>query len=306
MKTYVALVLDRSLSMKPIKTQTIMLYNEQVQQLKLDSEDDKDIHCSLVTFNGNVFEHLWNVPASELCESTDEGYNPEGGTALYDAVCHTVKKLQKEDQKDARFLVMVITDGDDTMFGRSKYNQEAMTQTIAQAEKAGNWTITFMGCDKSSLLKLAKTTGMRMGNVAVWDPSMADKAFEGHTRALKHYLQEADHEVKTAGGGFYGQECLDFTAPPTQWNKLDVLHQAFLQGSADVQSWNSAADLQPRGIDTKKKYGARAKPSMLRSCGLNSNHLDDSPENVNVSLSGHTWTEGLTNVFGTSCKVDLS
>ena len=72
MKTYICLILDKSGSMEKSKKQTIESFNEQIQQIK--SDDDQDSFFSLITFNGKVFEHCWNENTNSVEELNDENY----------------------------------------------------------------------------------------------------------------------------------------------------------------------------------------------------------------------------------------
>ena len=68
-----------------------------------------------VYLNNHLDEHAWGKPASELVEINQETYKPDGGTALQDAIAHTLKKIKEKvtlGQKDA-VLVSIITDGEE-------------------------------------------------------------------------------------------------------------------------------------------------------------------------------------------------
>ena len=111
-KTHVAIILDRSGSMSSQRNKTVDGYNEQVQQMK-ENAQDQDITCSLITFNGNVVEHFWKQSADQLEESNYESYVPSGMTALYDALGYVIDKMMAEDDgdEDTAYLFTVISDG---------------------------------------------------------------------------------------------------------------------------------------------------------------------------------------------------
>lgn len=178
-KTHIAIILDRSGSMSHTKAQTVMGYNEQVEQIQQDSKD-QEILVSLVTFNGNVYEHFWNENAEKLTKASDVDYKPVGSTALYDAMGYVIDKLQKTTTEDdnTAYLLIVITDGEEN--ASKQYTDVAgLKKRIESLQKDKNWTFTYMGCSKDSLFRLAASTGMSLSNCALWDNSAAEAALGG-------------------------------------------------------------------------------------------------------------------------------
>jgi uncharacterized protein YegL len=166
-KTHVAVVLDRSGSMKSIAAQALQNYNEQIQQMK-ENAKDQDIFCSLVTFNGNVFEHLWDQPADTLEEADAESYQPDGGTAMRDAVGYTVKKLLDTTTPDENtaYLIVVISDGYENQ--SQHYSAADLRSLVNHCQGTKKWTFTYMGCSESYLNQVAQETGIPISNMAAW------------------------------------------------------------------------------------------------------------------------------------------
>lgn len=170
-KTHVVVVLDQSGSMWKTKSSTINGYNEQVQQAKEDAED-QDILFSLITFNGNVKEHLWNVPVTEVQEANEQDLQTQGSTALFDALGYTIQKLldttDTEDENTA-YLICVITDGEENT--SKHYNANSIKELIESVQSTGKWTISYMGCDGNYLKEVARRTSVPVANCAVWSNS---------------------------------------------------------------------------------------------------------------------------------------
>lgn len=168
--THVAIILDRSGSMWRTKAATVRGYNEQVQQIKEDAQDkNHDIFVSLVTFNGSVTEHLWDVPAEQLEEASEEDFIPKGSTAMRDALGHTIQKLldtTDSDDKDTAYLVCVITDGEEN--SSKHFGAPALKELIESVQNSDRWTINYMGCDETYLKRVAKETSVPVANCAVW------------------------------------------------------------------------------------------------------------------------------------------
>jgi uncharacterized protein YegL len=171
-KTRMAIVLDRSGSMASTKDAAIEGLNEQVQQARLRA-NEHDLRCSFVTFNGEVFEHLWDQPASELQEADPNDFQPMGGTAMRDAVGYTVQKLLATagpDDGETAYLVYVISDG-----------------------QTKRWTFTYMGCDEAYLRLIAAQTGTPIANFAAWSNKTgrdARKALHAQAVRSKGYFEQ--------------------------------------------------------------------------------------------------------------------
>jgi hypothetical protein len=167
------------------KAQAVQGYNEQVQQMKLNAKN-QDIFCSLVTFNGEVFEHQWCEEASKLNEATAEDYLTEGSTAMRDAIGYTVEKLMKTtDTKDENtaYLVVVISDGEEN--ASRHHTADSLRELIEPAQKSGKWTFTYMGCDAMYLKKVAQETSIPVANMAMWSNATPELATRGMVRNRK-------------------------------------------------------------------------------------------------------------------------
>jgi uncharacterized protein YegL len=163
-KTHVLLLLDRSGSMASIADQAVVWYNEQVQQLK-ENAKTQDIEVSLITFNANVFEHMWRKPADELKEATIASYSPNGGTSLRDAMGYAIDKAMAEDEPNMSYLFICITDGDDTT--SSKYQKTLIREIFQGIEKNQRWSHNLIGCEQDTIFQeLAQMTGLDVSNMA--------------------------------------------------------------------------------------------------------------------------------------------
>lgn len=195
-KTYVVMILDQSGSMGGTKAQAVQGYNEQVQQMKLNSKD-QDIFCSLITFNGEVFEHLWCEPADKLTEATTEDYKTEGSTAMRDAVGYAIEKLQRttDSKEDVAYLVVIVSDGEEN--ASKHYSIEALNELKASAEKTGKWTFTYMGCNERYLKKISQEMNIPISNMALWSNATPALAAQGMLRSCK----KVDHYYKSRAVG---------------------------------------------------------------------------------------------------------
>lgn len=178
--THVAFVIDRSGSMCVTAKDAVDGFNSQLEEVKQNAQH-QDIRCSLITFNDDVYEHLWEAPAEELKAATYESFVPSGWTAMYDAMGYTIDKLMRTtdpNEEGATYLVFVISDGKENFSKHFKGSQVA--SLVKEAESTGQWTISYMGCSVEDLQDVAQQTGIKLDNMAAWE----NKTGQGTRRAM--------------------------------------------------------------------------------------------------------------------------
>lgn len=193
LRTIVALILDQSGSMCTTVAQAVQGYNEQVQQMKINSKD-QEILCCLVTFNGQIYEHQWLVNANELSEAAPEDYITNGSTAMRDAIGYTLDKLIKttdiNDENNA-YLVFVVSDGDEN--ASQHYSAGALRERIQTLQDTKRWTFSYMGCDEKYLKKVAAETAIPVANMAMWSnatPELATRGIKFAAAKMNKYYRE--------------------------------------------------------------------------------------------------------------------
>ncbi len=203
-KTYYMLILDKSGSMMSVANKTVEGFNEQVQMIK-DLEKkfpEQKIRVSLTTFNHNVSHDIFlkkpkKLPLlkaalrvngrSDVQDDNVVSYQPEGMTALYDAIGLSVKKLKKEIKKEikkdkATAIVVILTDGHENSSRLYKY--EKITYMIKKLEKTGNWTFSYLGATPDAVEIAGRLNINKHNAMALKKEDMAisfkilDKAFE--------------------------------------------------------------------------------------------------------------------------------
>lgn len=176
-KEHIALILDKSGSMSTCIEATVSNYNEQIEQIKLNKQDGQDITVSLVTFNANVYEHLFEEPVDRLELASTAGYQPEGSTNIWDAVGHIIDRWQKDtpvDDEDHSYLVILISDGGHNSNGT--WNIHRLREEIVRLQETKRWTFTFLGHDPAYLQQVSAVTGIPLGNMGVWSNAGGNKS----------------------------------------------------------------------------------------------------------------------------------
>jgi uncharacterized protein YegL len=226
--THTVLILDQSGSMQDTKAAAVQNYNEQIQQAKLNSKD-QDIFCSLITFNGEVFEHVWTEPAEKLNEATESDYVTEGATAMRDAIGYTVKKLlETTDHKDENvsYLVVIVSDGEENSSKHFKRpsdvdiragKKDELKSLMEEVQKTGRWTFTYMGCDDAYIKRVAEETAIPIANCAKWSnatPAMAIRGLCQNRAKLEKFYTCRSEGLSASAQVYSNDSCklADFTA----------------------------------------------------------------------------------------------
>jgi len=176
-KTHGVFILDKSGSMAGLREQVVTAFNEQVQQLRILAKS-QPAFCSLITFNGDVEEVRWKEDANTFPEATIGDYLPAGATALYDAMGYTLSKLQREDDGDTSYLVIVQSDGETN--SDCKFTPSAVQELVKSCENSERYTIVYIGCDEDVIREVVRNLGIHVSNTAKMDTS----SFYGYNSSM--------------------------------------------------------------------------------------------------------------------------
>lgn len=193
LRTYIAIILDKSGSMSIVKNETILGFNEQVQSIR-KAEKDKENHrsiVSLVTFNDNVDVVFFNQPIDSLKELTADDYNPDGLTAMLDAVGYTIDRLKREtDTEDPNnaYLIIVMSDGMEN--ASREYTRTDIAERIQSLQKTERWTFTYMGANQD-LSKIEEELYIPKGNITSFnaDAQGTLQGFATMSTATANYIR---------------------------------------------------------------------------------------------------------------------
>ena len=156
--TEIVVVVDRSGSMKKLQSATIEGFNEFLtDQKKIKGK----AQFSLVLFSSPGKEDIVfnSVDINEVYELDEDNYQPNGTTALYDALGKTIKamktrikKLEKKEKPD-RVIFVIITDGEEN--SSRIYNKSKVFRMISKQEEKG-WSFIYLGANQDSFVEGGK------------------------------------------------------------------------------------------------------------------------------------------------------
>lgn len=166
LRTLINFILDKSGSMSMRRDATISGFNEYLKTVKGESKKDKsETLFSLTMFDTAIVKPYVAVKLSEVKELDQGTYAPDGMTALYDAVCMTVKEVEEKIKKmkgKTAVVTVILTDGEEN--SSREYTQKELSDKIKELQKA-NWSFVFLGANQDSWAT-AQSWGIHAGNIA--------------------------------------------------------------------------------------------------------------------------------------------
>jgi len=175
------IILDESASMHSCAKATIKAFNKQIKKIRsLNRKNEKlRYRISLTTFNGSVTPVYRAKKPKEILNLDHDFYDPNGCTALYDAIGHTVAKMQYKLVKRVpgernKFVVVIITDGEEN--ASATYTGTEVKSTIKELEATGDWIFSFIG-DLENVEEIGAELNFRRGNIYQYNKQMPQKAF---------------------------------------------------------------------------------------------------------------------------------
>jgi hypothetical protein len=215
--THASILIDRSGSMKSIKSEVISGFNELVGEQK---SEEGELTITLVQFDSNWGELRYNVsndfsPIGNVTLLSDDNYRPKGSTPLNDALTRLINETgqklasMNEEDRPSKVLIVCITDGAENT--STLYTKQSLKQLIAHQESKYNWKFIYMGANQDSFSeglsrgvktaynfeysgsgakKMSKVFSRTLSAYRSYSPSISTTEFD-----LSSVLQEASNQV---------------------------------------------------------------------------------------------------------------
>lgn len=191
-KIYYLLILDRSGSMQSCAQSAISSFNEQLQLIKSLNRKykDQEILVSLTLFNQEVNIVVERMRPDSVKELTFRTYNPDGMTALNDAIGISVAKLDQAIREEVRAglasaIVVIITDGYEN--ASMAWNDAAIRNLIKEYESTGKWTFSYLGSTPDAV-EIAANLNIDASRSAIFAQDVVGEAFEMLNESIEEYI----------------------------------------------------------------------------------------------------------------------
>lgn len=180
LRNHIAIVLDESGSMMSIRREIMDVFNEQVDVVRA-SAMDQPTTISLVKFSTHVPDPVyWTEPVDVMRRLSPADYQPNGLTAMLDAVGLTIDRLRAlpdADDENTSFLVMVLSDGQENNSRRYSFGDVA--ERIQTLERTDRWTFAYIGANQD-LGEMADRLLIPAANMMAFESTSVGAQSVGH------------------------------------------------------------------------------------------------------------------------------
>ena len=150
--TELVFILDRSGSMHGLEKDTIGGFNSVLERNKALPGD-----ANITTI---LFDHRFTIlhdrqPIRSVAPITEHDYSPSGMTALLDAVCQAIRKIDNvqahtaEDYRAGKVQFVIITDGMEN--ASTEYSAQRVKQMIRDRQEKNGWDFIFLGANMDAI-----------------------------------------------------------------------------------------------------------------------------------------------------------
>lgn len=152
-RTEVVFVMDRSGSMGAIRKSAIEGFNGFVRS---QAAEPGEASLTLVLFNVDYTVVYSGIPLREMMPLDEATYQPDGGTALLDALGNAIDRTGRrlsglfEEQQPGKVLVVVLTDGEEN--SSREYTAQAVRERIEHQRSKYSWEFLFLGANQDAFL----------------------------------------------------------------------------------------------------------------------------------------------------------
>lgn len=189
--TEIVAIVDRSSSMRPLQHETIKGFNEFLASQK--KEPGEALFTLALFSTAGEYQLVFNaVPIQEVPAFTTATYDPNGWTALLDAVGQTCNAVgsrlanMKEEDRPSKILVLIMTDGDEN--NSRNFTHDNIKDIIAHQRDKYSWEFVFIGANQDAITAGA-SIGIAATNSYNFVASAAGSAslFDNVTRGVSDY-----------------------------------------------------------------------------------------------------------------------
>lgn len=195
---HIALVVDRSGSMGHLTNDVIRVLNEQVANIKKNAYDSgQETRVSLYLFSTFTKSIVVGSHPEAVPLLTSYDYQPDGGTALFDAVRMAADNMHSADNgsADTSFLLVALTDGEE-----NSSRLGPIDSLIRQKQGTDRWSFAFLVPPGGR--RTVENLGVPAGNVIEWEGTKAglDRAAHVAVSSVSNYYaaRAAGHSKSTS------------------------------------------------------------------------------------------------------------
>ena len=212
LKNYVVFILDKSGSMTSLKNEVVGGFNQNVEEVKKNNKDKgMETKVCLVTFSTFADKPiLWLEDVNKIEPLTNENYNPDGSTAMFDCIGTTIDELQRlpdANDENVSFLIIIISDGEEN--SSRVYNASRISELVTSCEKTNRWTFAYVGANQD-LKDVSKMLNINVMNTLAFAATV-----DGYSNLTGSMLM--------ATGRYYGARSAGLTSVSNMFDDSDAV-----------------------------------------------------------------------------------
>lgn len=197
-KTLYHFVLDKSGSMTNCRETTVKGINSQLKIIrKLQKEfPEQEFEVSLTTFDDCIENVFTQIGLNAFEKLTLEMYQPNGCTALLDAIGMSINQIRIANESkilrnEMSVVIIIMTDGMEN--ASREFTYHTIARTIKELEETEKWSFTFLGADIDAM-HTSKMLNIKEENVISFNKSDMNQMMNEISNGMRQYS-----EIKLSG-----------------------------------------------------------------------------------------------------------
>jgi hypothetical protein len=204
-KTIYQVIVDQSGSMSGSEKQVVDGFNEKTQAVKNIQKDfpNQEIVMGLRFFNTIVDNNTVDFkPVNQIEPLSIHTYNPNGGTALLDAIGKSIYDIKTKfgheiEENLATVVLIIITDGYENT--SRFYTYPDIRRMINELEATEKWNFNFIGADLDAM-EASKNFGIHhQAQMSISKEEYAAFCANNFEKAARNYASEKSMDRKSSG-----------------------------------------------------------------------------------------------------------
>lgn len=178
-------VLDKSGSMAAVRSATIEGFNEFKGE---QTRESGEARFTLTLFDTEFLHACTAVPIREVPDLDMQSYQPDGCTALYDALAHTIGAadtfLAGIDERPQQVLFVVMTDGFEN--ASREFTRDQVLEMIADRRENAGYEFIYLGANQDAFA----------GGEDIGIDSSRTRSYDASEKGVREHMQKLSREVR--------------------------------------------------------------------------------------------------------------
>ena len=186
--THYLLLLDRSGSMASCWGATMEALLAQMDSIKRLAAEytDLPIKVTVAFFNTTLSYFINSAPAESLSKINLSGVDPEGGTALLDAMAVTLNTIEQEMKENDDAIAVILTDGEEN--ASRMYSYDYVGCLIGSLKSSERWKFKMLGADFDSFTNIGSKINLSLSENLMFKKVAVREVMDSEMMALSEHM----------------------------------------------------------------------------------------------------------------------